>query len=277
MIELPQLQPDVSADEDRGTVVHTSLAGGKTAQHMFTDLRRVFTVPWKWLEEDKLADLLAFRQGQYGPGPFTLITEFDTNLLEANQTSGTDARGTTYGFFATHGTLESAPGGYKGTKQLNWQLPVTPPVADPSINFRWKTSTVGVPALPNRNYAFSVYLKASSAVDVRLKMSFRTAANTLVNEVYWQPVTVGTGWTRLDVAGKSADNVAFVQSLIIVETMTGSEVVSVDQAQLEFGTSATSWKPGLGIPYVVIQDLPRGYPLKGWHSPGSVKFIEVGF
>jgi len=276
-VALPQLQPDISVDEDRGTVIHTSVAGGKTAQHMFTDTKRVYSVPWRWLTSADLTDLLAFKQGQYGPGPFTLLTELDTNLFTSNQSSGTDTLGTTTGFSSTHGTLSSAAGGYKGSRQLNWQLPVSPPASNPSVNFRWKSSTIGTPVVPNEKYAFSVFVKTSIDIDIRLKFSFRTAANVVTGEVAWEPVPVSSEWTRLDVAGTAPDDSAFVQCLIIAMDPAGSELISIDHAQLEFGNAATAWTPGLGIPYVTIEELPRGYPLKGYHTPGQVKFVEVGF
>lgn len=277
LVELPSLQPDISVKEDRGTLIHSSVAGGVTVQHMYTDTKRVFSVPWRWLTEDVLADLLAFRQGQYGLGPYVLLTELDTNLLEANQSSGTDSRQTTYGFTPTHGTLSSAAGGYKGTRQLDWALPASPPPSNPSLKLTWKGNVPGIPALPNRNYAFSVYLKSSADIDINLKISFRNTANTVLGEANWQPVPVSSSWVRLDVAGKSPDGTHHAAPLIIPQDSAGSEVISIDHPQLEFGTAATSWKPGLGVPYVAITDVPRGYPLKGWHSPETVKFTEVGF
>lgn len=274
LVALPDLQPDIAVAEDRGTVIHSSVSGGITLQNMYRDTKREYRVPYNYLADQDIADLLAFRHGHYGPGPFVLLTELDCNLLEANQSSGTDQRTTTYGFSASLGTLTSVVGGYKGLRQLNWQLPASG--ATPNVKLTWKGNAAGLPAVPQADYAFSVWLKANTTTNMRLRLSYRNAANSEIGYTEWSTVAITTAWSRIDVAGESIDGTVYVLPIINLISATASQLISIDSAQLEFGQAATSWQPGLGIPYVSISDLPREYAMSGYQNPGAVKFVEVG-
>lgn len=278
LVQLPDPEPDIEGALGISFSA-TPLLGGTVVVQQGEQVSRTISLGWHWLTETQAALLTGYLASHRGRGPWVLITEMDRNKLDVNQSSGTEAWGTTEGFAASHGTLASSTAqSYLDSRSLLWTLPSSDP-GDPFLSLPWAHSDYGFPVVANKSYAFSARVSADSASFVLTAgLRWYTASGVLISTSAW-PVPALPGslddYVYAAVSGLAPPTAAYVLPAITAATMVNSGHVSLDQAQLEMNPAPSAWLPGMGSKRVAIQPFKRGYPLKNYHHLDSVVFVEV--
>lgn len=275
---LPDPEPDIEGSVGVPFSA-TTLLGGTVTVQQGERVSRVISLGWHWLSETQAALLTGYLAGHRGLGPWVLITEMDRNKLDVNQSSGTEAWGTTEGFAVSHGTLASSTAqSYLDSRSLLWTLPSSDP-GDPFLSLPWAYSGYGFPIVANKSYAFSARLSADSATfSLTVGLRWYTAAGVLISSSAWAvPPLSGSldDYVYAAVSALAPPTAAYVLPAVTAATMVNNGHVSLDQAQLEMNPTPAAWLPGMGSKRVAIQPFNRGYPIKGYHHLDSVAFVEV--
>lgn len=279
LVKLPSPKRGIVGDPIVESSSLTLLSGRKRTQ-LAERSSRAWELPYKLLTEAEAGIFTGYYMRHHGRGPWTFISELDTNLLSPNQSSATAALGTTEGFAVSHGTIApSTDYYYQAPQSLLWTLPASTPGTPPFVSLTWPGSAFGVPVIPNTSYATSARISGDSAsFEVRLDMRWYTAAGSLISTSQWAPTTLSgslSDYSYVSISGLSPATAAYVLIAPVAETMVNNGHISIDRLQFEIGPVATDWVPGFGVPRVSIVDMGRQYEWKGFHEVGKIFLQEL--
>lgn len=280
LVELPSPMRGITGTPSVETSVITLLSGAKVVQRASRSSRS-WTLPYRFLTNAEAGLILGYHLGHYGRGPWVFMSELDTNLLSANQSSATDALATTEGFTASHGSIATSTAQfYQGSRALLWTLPSSTPGTPPYVSLTWSGSTYGIPVLPLTDYAASARISADSATfDARIALVWKTVAGAVISTSQWSPTSLSgslSDFLHVAISGLSPATAAYVEIRLIAETMVNDGHMVIDQLQFEMSSVSTDWAPGAGVPRVAIIGADREYDWHGFNHLGQVELQEVG-
>jgi hypothetical protein len=263
-IPSPHVAPGLDAPRQRKTVVHDLLGDGARVNLMGRTRRYVL----RWNPALTADELGILQQLELLPGPLRIIDPTRRNMLTGNQSTGTDELRDATGMVARiQGILVTDTAQARsGLRSAKWdsQGAVT---ANKGPLFCYPNPLVvdkfWLAVLPNTQYSFSCYARASQALTVAGQFDWHTSLGGYIGTNQGNPVALSlTDWsTRPFVTATSPANVAYGIGSIWSTTGTGSTVnVWVDDLMVNEGPLA-AWVPGGGTQQVSIEHFdprPRG-------------------
>lgn len=247
-------RPGVERSPTAHEGVHELLGGGYAVDRA-PGLARQFQFDWNW-DNDVWWTLLGVYSGTSGFGPYCLYDEGLINALSANQSSGCEPFADTSGFSVAGGSGEvlaaSTTFAYAGSRSLKWSLPAS--VTSGILTLTAPGSMYGWPTHAG-SWTFSSYVRTGASGDtsfsVALALRWLDATGAQVSETTASNTTVTTAWQRLTVTAAPPATAVYVSPRIkVTGGVTAVADLHVDQAQLQLGGAATTWRPGEGLPLV---------------------------
>lgn len=256
MIELPSPDPSLyQAPRSRGEV-EQGLASGASGMIRFPHSVSRWTLGWPRLAGRNRSVVDGFYRGAFGSGPFCFVPPEDVNRLTLKQSMCGALNGVAEGWVASVGTVTynaavASPVAPCGV--LDWSAEAANALLMPGINAGPPTPdpSFSIPYLPAEPFAWSVWLStASGTASVRLVLSGRNAAGTVVTAVNGPTVTVSAGaWTLLQMSLNPGDLTTSPYVLPLLQSLDGHPV-RVSAPQAEFRNFRTDWDLGSGVPRV---------------------------
>jgi hypothetical protein len=257
LTEIQSPRPGVDRTPTAHEGTHELLAGGYAVDRVPTACR-TWEMDWAW-DDDVWWTLWGFYSGTSGFGPYCLYDEGAANLLSANQSSGTEPFADTTGFSIAGGASEtiasSTTFAYAGSRSLKWSLPAA--VTSGILTLAAPSSVYGWPVAAGP-WTFSAYVRTGAGGDtsfsVALALRWLDSTGTQVSETVATATTVTTSWVQLTATGSAPSTAVYVVPRIKVTAATVAAVADlhVDQAQLQLGGEASTWRPGEGVPIVSL-------------------------
>jgi hypothetical protein len=259
LVQLPSPMPGYEATPLIRGGTHELAAGGNVRDR--SGVSRRWVLSWPALNADSWT---LVHKPLWVPGPYRYLDVWEPNLLTANQSTGTDHLRDTTGFRAvTQGAVASSAAWAHGDlRSLEWDTDTALTVAS-GRGVAFSTSLTSVDkswaaVRPSVAYSFSVWAHASVAVSMAARIDWYTAAGALISSDAGTGTAVSTsGWTQLTCANKtSPSTAAYGICGVHNTTTTGAALIAYfDDAQLEEGAAATSWRVGVGTPLVSVDAL----------------------
>jgi hypothetical protein len=255
LMQLPSPAPGYEpVDQIRGGT-HELLAG--TVRDRLKTLRRI-TLSWPVVSDANYALLRTLARL---PGPYRYLDPLELNLLTANQSLGTDDLRTTEGAIARFGgTLSSSTAQFRSwSRSFAWT--VTPSSTGWGI-YLYSNTTVPdgtwTAVRPSTTYTASAYLRSTVAISMKAGFDWHDAAGVFISAD-----TGGSGValsqanfnTRVTRTATSPANAAYGIPWWTNTTTSAANVVYLDEAQMEEGSSASSFRLGVGTPLVSVDSL----------------------
>lgn len=229
--------------------------------------RRAYELYWTWLDSATLSYLEELYEGL---GPYVLIDPARTNMLAANQATGTETERNTDGFLASDGAISStATHSYNASRSLLWVQDASP-AAGAYVSLTWPGAAAGFPVTEYEDYAFSARLSTSSAsFELCLGLAWSDIDGVDISTTTWDTIS-GSGdlddYMYHSVAGEAPAGAVYAEPRIIAATNVATGTVSADAMQLQEASTASDWRMGTGTPQVSILDVSDSYPLYGMHD-----------
>lgn len=251
--------PDIEMSTVRFGGVHTSLSGSTTTDVL--GLRQKFAFNFRFLAPQDYAWFEAMNH-RHIPGPFRLLNPMKKNRVSVESSFSKWAAGTSQGVQLTSGS---------GVRVYDWPSAAGTLAATTT---KWGNRSSGTQiarwdeprrtaVIPGETLVGSVYLKGStsiSPVNVVIDWWDRT---TQIGGTSVTVASVTTSWQRFQATGVVPAGAHSAR--LAVYTAIQAPDLYLGPAQLELGSSATSWELGGGGPMVLIDQLtttsPR-FPLK---------------
>jgi hypothetical protein len=264
LVQVRAPSPDYTTPRIRLGGTHETLAGGLIRDTI--GYRRTITLR---LPPDQTAEQYSALEALYELplGPYRYLDPTRRNLLTANQSSGTDAARDTTGLVVnTQGVISSSTAqAHSGTRSILWDT-VTP-LGATGRGVTFGTSSTGpdktwAAVLPSTAYTLSMWARASAAVQMKSRIDYCDAAGTNLSTINGTPVTLSTSWQQITATGTSPSNVAYALARATnSDTPAGAVQVYLDDAQLEEGSTASTWVLGTGVPLMTIDSFEPDYSL----------------
>jgi len=255
LVQLPSPMPGYAAVDLLRAGTHELAAGGNVRDR--TGVRRRWVLNWPALPD---ASFTALRTLVRIPGPYRYLDPLELNLLTVNQSTGTDELRDATGMAARfQGVCTSdAAFAHAGLRSLKFDSQTA--LAATGRGPYWYTSPTTVDATwaavrPSVAHTFSVWAHASIAVNFQALIDWYSAAGAYLSTDFGSSTAVSTsGWTQLVCANKtSPSTAAYGIGAATNATTTGAATqVYFDDAQLEEGAAATTWRLGAGTPQVAV-------------------------
>lgn len=246
--------PDVEMSMVRFGGIHTSLSGSSVVDVL--GLRQKFTFNFRFMAPEDYAWLDAMNQ-RHVPGPFRLINPMKKNRLTPEGSFSKWAAGTAQGVSLASGS---------GIRAFDW------PSAAGTLNAttsKWTNRSSGAQTarwdeprraavIPGETIVGSIYLKGSTSINpVNIVIDWWNRTSQ-IGSTSVTAASVTTSWQRFQATGvvpAGAHSARFA-----VYTSVQAPDLYLGPAQLELGSSATSWELGGGGPMVLIDQLTTTSP-----------------
>lgn len=270
MRALPSPRPGSSAPPTLYDAASTSLGGTTT---VFRNIypRRTFNLNYSNIAAVDADQLLNFYQGLYGLGPFAFVDPSARNMLPFDIASCGARSYAAHGWVASAGTLAAAatgaPTAVADSGVLTWTTPTASATLQPGAAANVADILAAAPYLASEAVTVSAWVWNASSKSVSLQLVGYTSAGVVMSSSIVSTATIGTTFTQLTVS--AAANAAALAGAVFVgprivmgaSAPTSTKIAGV---QLEFGSAATAWQAGFGVPRVVITSSPgRDLPLIG--------------
>jgi hypothetical protein len=257
---VPAPRRDYTRTADLGVATY-QLAGGGAAVDRAASSVRTFGYSWQWLDPAAWSVLTALADGQYGPGPYTLLDAATGNFLTPNQASAgakvRSADGFAVGGGETLGVVSSPVD--VGDRAVAWTVPASPTsgvlrLVAPTPTVR---SYLATPA--GVVWCCWARLRATNAVTARMVLSWRDATGTQVSTSQpstWTALSTST-WGRFPAIGTAPPGAVYLEPQITVNpaSVSAPTTVYVGSARLLVGGDDDLWLPGEGLPLVAVTSL----------------------
>lgn len=263
LMQLPSPAPGYEPVDIVRGATHELLAGGNVRDRI--GCRRRFTLNWPAMSD---ANWSLLRSLTRLPGPYRYMDPLEKNLLTENQSSGTDELRTTDGVVARNqGTVSSSTTFFRSwQRSIAWATGTALAASgrgftlqNPAVDSTWAA------VRPSVQYTLSGYLRSTAAVSMEGLIDWFTAVGGYIT-------TSGGGTavalstsnfnTRVTVTATAPANAAYGIGAFANTTTTGAAItVFADELQLEEGTSASSYRLGVGTPLVSVDSLGHTVPL----------------
>jgi hypothetical protein len=254
---------------------HELLGGGNVRDRI--GCRRRFTLNWPAMSDANYQLLRALTRL---PGPYRYMDPLELNLLTENQSIGTDELRTTEGITARfQGTVASSTAFARSwSRAVAWSTGT--PLGSPGRGIYLYNSPSTVDATwaavrPSVAYTLSGYLRSTAAVSMQAIIDWHNAAGTYLSTSVGTGVALSTSNfnTRVSLTATSPSTAAYGIGGWLNSSTTGSAItVYADELQLEEGSSASTFRLGVGTPLVSVDSLGHTVALAdvtvgfAWHA-----------
>jgi hypothetical protein len=258
LMQLPSPAPGYEpVDVVRGGT-HELLSGGNVRDRL--GVRRRFVLSWPATSD---ASYVLLRSLTRLPGPYRYMDPLELNLLTENQSIGTDELRTTEGFSAfTQGTVSSSSTFARSwSRSLAWATGTALAATDRGVRLFTDVGAVDrtwAAVRPSTQYTISGYLRSTAAVSMSAGINWYDTAGVLITSVAGAGVALSTSNfnTRVTHTATSPSTAAYGVGKFLNTTTTGAAItVYFDELQLEEGSSASSFRLGVGTPLVSVDSL----------------------
>jgi hypothetical protein len=272
LVTLPQPRNGVETTRVRPRQTFP-LGNGEARARATQNGSRLFELSYNSIDFATHSLLLAFDQGHYGPGPFALLDPGERNMLTVNQSASTaqtnDATNFTVagsGCSIASSTALVLP--YPDTpRALAWSFNVSSP-ASGAANVTLDAPYPGWPGIPcvaSRSLCFSCQIRGGGTDAVatfRLDLQWYDANEVFISTSSGTPVASASGaWAGMTCVAAAPSNAAFV--LPRIQYITGASngsIIYFARFQLEEGAIVGTWRPGTGVPPVVVVGYTDKWP-----------------
>lgn len=282
---LPPPGNGIDATPEKVGGAHELLSGGRS--YDVAGIRRTYKMSWQYVEPADWIVLEALYLGAYGPEPYVLLDPARTNLLTANQSTGTEALADTTGYAVQGvGTItSSAVLASTGLRSLLWAHPSAAIGAAGVQTTAGAYGTTGTPAtdtpaVVGLTYTGSLQARAVAAaasVTLQLSLQWYTAAGVFISASTGTATGVtNAAWVQLT-ASAAAPATAAIARLQIANTVAipaAHPGVYLDDWQMQDDPAFTFWTPGTGVPRVHFDSLSDVTSKLGWRDAQAV-FAEL--
>jgi hypothetical protein len=226
--------------------------------------KRTYSLPYISRPGTGLADtLLAFYRGLYSDGPFVFVDPSVANVLGMDVSTCGLRSNASHGWVSSSGTLtvdtSTAPPAGVLSGVLKWASGASSATLQPGTTANTANTAKAPVYLPTESAAVSVWIKASAAATLALRVAGYTALGAYLSSLS-QSVAVTTSWQRFDVSAGPGDATlagsVFVLPRLMLPSSSAPASVWIAGAQLEYGDSASPFQPGMGSPRVLISSSP---------------------
>lgn len=261
LLKLTSPDEEVPATPARVGATTRSLNGIGTVQTF--GFKRAWDLTFKYLDEEELADLEAFYREDI-QGPYRLFDPMRKNLLnrEVSAPSSTSEGVGLTASTAANATLklgqiipELSP-----TSRTTRKLNVVSTAANDlrrSEGKAWDAFVVGDPL------TFSCWVDNISGAAPTPYIQFKDRTGANVGTRFTGTATSATGYGRVTVTATPPGGARFVE--VGLNSSAANEFDTTGW-QLEYGSTATAWVPGYGVPVVAVDSLELGYPIFGKYN-----------
>ena len=277
--------PGYSAEDVIRGGTHELLSGGNVRDRV--GVRRRYTLPWPAMTD---ASWHVVRSLVRIPGPFRYQDPIEPNLLTANQSLGTDELRTTDGIIARfQGTVSSST-----AQQRSWQRAAAwatgTALAATDRGFYLYNSNTAVDSTwtavrPSTQYTVSGYLRSTAAVSMKAGWDWHNAAGTYLSTDLGSGVALSTSNfnTRVTHTATSPSTAAYGIPIFLNSNTTGAAItVYLDEVQMEQAAAASTFRAGVGTPWVSVESLAHDIVLADGATTGAaihnveLSLLEVG-
>ncbi len=250
MIALPAPNDAIEMGSSRGEAVSTLLSGA-TGVSAGLDEKRSWPLPYQFLPAADAEILRGFYLRAFGLGPFVFVDHSVRNVLPFDVSTCGVRSQAGHGWTATSRTLTrtgSGPTGVRGTGVLSW----SGFTASTSVIPTFSTMTAPV-ALNTEAFTASLWVKASAAATMTLRIDGFDAAGTLVTNAPAQTVSVTTAWQQFTITAAVGALTTPLYALprLLAPASSLPASVQIAAAQVEYNDSRTPWQFGNGSPRVL--------------------------
>lgn len=241
---------DIEMPVERYGGVFQGLSGARTTR--VTGLKQKFTLQLNYLTPSEYEFLEACNIRAI-PGPFRLISPFKRNLLSraasiTKAVSGYDT--VSQGVGVSGGIMTQIKDWPTGAPALGYNA-IKVFLTGSFVRFDSRQLT---PVTPGSQYTFSIYTKGVDPTDdARIGVNWFDKNRTIMGAIEYSPLTViGNAWSRFTYtttppAGAYSARMLFYSG--------ESTEIRLAAAQVESGSSATTWQIGGGAPRVIFDQL----------------------
>jgi hypothetical protein len=280
MQQLPGPNGSYDRPSSRHETVHT-LIGGGTAVTKRLRGKGTYTLPYTSRPGVGLDDLLsAFYDGMFGD-LLVYVDPVSRNVLPLDTSTFGLRVGGSQDWTPSTGSLAYATsGGPAGVTSgvLTWSSLAAAATLTPGSAANTASILTAPVYLPGEAVSVSMWLKASSASTVTLRLSGFNAAGVFTAAVT-SSASLTTSWQAFSTSAAAGNGTLAGSVFVLPQILLGGTVptsVSAAGAQLEYASPATAFQRGYGSPRVVIPSSP-GFTVPnvyGW-STHSLVLNEV--
>lgn len=264
----PEQDVDVSVERFGG--VHQTLSGARTMD--VTGRRQTIRMSWNHLETSDYKWLRALNLGEL-PGPYRMISPLSKNRLTPEASLCKVASGTRRGWYPAAGI---------GTRVFDYPSALSD-ASDISMSTKWTNRLTNVSArwdnknlvtvLPGETVTMSVYTMATSVISiVHFGFDWYDRSSVRVMPSSDSVKSASTGWTRWDFTATAPAGATMARPYLYTADVATDLWLAA--AQVEAGSSATSWEVGGGAPVVLLDQLSDVSPIFGLNNV-SATFLEA--
>jgi hypothetical protein len=257
---------------------HELLNGGNTVDRL--GVRRQFTLSYP---ATSTANYLLLRALTRIPGPYRYLDPVELNQLTVNQSIGGDELRTTDGVVARfQGVVTVDTAQFRSwTRSFKWdsQSALSATGRGPYL-YNSSTTVDGTWAAirPGVQYTLSGYARASAAVNFQALIDWHSPTGTYLSTVTGSSTAVGTTdfTTRLTVTATAPANAGYgIGAFINTSTPGATRQVWFDELQLEEGAAASSFRLGVGTPWVTVESLGHSVVLSNVITGRELHQVEM--
>jgi hypothetical protein len=241
---------------------------------------RLFELSYGSLDFATHSTLLAFDQGHYGTGPFALLDPGERNMLTVNQSaSGALSNDATNFTIAGSGCTAAASATLvlDTPRSIAWTFNFGSP-ASGAASLTLDPPYAGWPGIPvvSRSMVFSCQVRGGGTDAIATfqpQMLWYDVNSALLSTSSGTAVASSAGaWSALSVIATPPANTAYVKPRIqYVTGASAGSIIYFARFQLEEGTAVGTWRPGTGVPPVMVvgyvDDWPWMYSTEVRSSP----------
>ena len=276
--------PGYSAEDVIRGGTHELLSGANVRDRV--GVRRRYTLPWPAMTDTSWNVVRSLARI---PGPFRYQDPLEPNLLTANQSTGSDELATTDGAIARFGgSLSSVT-----TQQRSWRRSfawtVTPSSTAWGIYLQNSISVVDdswTAVRPSTVYTVSGYMRSTVAISMKAGIDWYTGAGTFISAD-----TGGSGValsqanfnTRVTyTAAASPSTAGYGIPWFTNTTTSAANIIYLDEPQMEQAAAASTFRVGVGTPWVSVESLAHDIVLADGATTGAaihnveLVLLEVG-
>lgn len=262
LLVLPVPSEPVNAAPVRSGATLTGLSGRRTLQTF--GMSRSWEFTFRGVTPDELAEIESIYQGNI-EAPYYMFDPMRKNLLPAELAS---ARSIQLGKgYTPSGTVQQNTVMWS-TDRTNHPVPQSTSVVqvntgtNPVVYMRKDTARTE-PIISGLTYTYSHYVNhiaTPGTVEAFWIWRDKDGVNIGNTAASGGGFNLGAGWHRHTITGTAPAGACYVQTGVWANQ---NNLFQMGPAQLEIGSSATSWVPGYGTPMVAIESFEASYPRFG--------------
>lgn len=280
---LPDPDPGVSASRSLTVATHEGVGGGALTADVTLPGWRSWTYAYTALTVEEADMVERYRSGIYGPGPYALIDPTAPNRLQPNQASAGKMSGASDGFAVLSGDALAVvrQAGVIGPSVLSWTITPGGSARSLLMSSTWAPVPSGsrsFPIPPDSTVHLSAQVRTASPPPLWWRVFWWDAGGASLGGVSYEVATVPADtWTPVTADIVPPTGAAWVLPGLYADTSANTAAVSVslDALVMSYGARLPVWRPGQGVPQVVITAWTTDYPYIGTVN-GSLQLTEVG-